>query len=412
MSIPPPPGTGAHLDPRHPDHLLALLPALYRDSDADNGHLQAFLRVLWREQEALRRQLDTDLDDTFIETCAPDVVPRLAALVGVEGPRALLRDYVALALRLHRRKGTPGALADAVSAVTGDAVHLVQGHDRLTAPAHVAAPDVEDCEAPTVVDALRAGRCGSPVHPCARDRQLPRVGLGPAFPTPAAMRLHLWRAEVHSWADHLATPGPMPGSWTVAPDGQATVLHNRPRTDGSHSLQRTREGLPEALRPEMLAGELSALHAGAEPDTRWLSAGAHPPCLAFSAGTDIGALRDIPHTAILLADLSSWTHPRLPIGVPRGHAAQLGVSVGPGRALMRPLPPAVELLVDPLRGRMLQASPTPHLLCTVSTATAAPQLTAVRAAALRDVLDDFVRFGQTADLVHEDELTDFAPRQP
>ena len=63
--------------------LYALLPAIYRTRDAENGGpLQALFTLLAAQGAILEENIQQLYDDQFIETCAPWVIPYIGDLVG------------------------------------------------------------------------------------------------------------------------------------------------------------------------------------------------------------------------------------------------------------------------------------------------------------------------------------------
>jgi len=65
------------------DQLYALLPAIYRTRDAENGMpLQALLTVMAAQGAILEENIQQLYDDQFIETCASWAIPYIGDLVG------------------------------------------------------------------------------------------------------------------------------------------------------------------------------------------------------------------------------------------------------------------------------------------------------------------------------------------
>ncbi len=65
------------------DQLFALLPAVYRTRDAENGGpLQALFAVIAAQSGIVEDNIKQLYDDQFIETCAPWVIPYIGDLVG------------------------------------------------------------------------------------------------------------------------------------------------------------------------------------------------------------------------------------------------------------------------------------------------------------------------------------------
>ena len=92
------------------DRLYALLPAIHRIRDAEQGYPLRELLAVIAEQVAAMENLAQLYDDQFIETCAPWVAPYIGDLIGyrqlarrganVASPRA----DVANTIRYRRRR--------------------------------------------------------------------------------------------------------------------------------------------------------------------------------------------------------------------------------------------------------------------------------------------------------------------
>ena len=99
------------------DRLYALLPAVYRIRDEQQGHpLRDLVGLIAREFEALEENVEQLYDDQFIETCADWVAPYIGDLIGyrplhgVAAAVASPRAEVANTIGYRRRKGTAALL--------------------------------------------------------------------------------------------------------------------------------------------------------------------------------------------------------------------------------------------------------------------------------------------------------------
>jgi len=120
------------------DQLYALLPAIYRTRDAENGGpLQALLAVIAGQAGILEENIQQLYDDQFIETCAPWVIPYIGDLVGdntiyeIEGATSGRRAEVANTIGYRRRKGTLLALEQVALDVSGMPAAAVEFFKRL-----------------------------------------------------------------------------------------------------------------------------------------------------------------------------------------------------------------------------------------------------------------------------------------
>ncbi len=108
------------------DQLYALLPAVYRTRDQENGApLQAFMTVLAEQLALIDDNLQQLYADEFIETCASWVIPYIGDLIGVNGVYQIdsaaygSRAEVANTIGYRRRKGTLLALEQVAMDVSG-----------------------------------------------------------------------------------------------------------------------------------------------------------------------------------------------------------------------------------------------------------------------------------------------------
>ena len=117
--------------------LYALLPAIYRTRDAENGQPLLGLCTVIAEQAAiLEENIQQLYDDEFIETCAPWVIPYIGDLVGCDaiyeiGASIGTRAEVANTIGYRRRKGTLLALEQVAMDVSGLPAAAVEFFRRL-----------------------------------------------------------------------------------------------------------------------------------------------------------------------------------------------------------------------------------------------------------------------------------------
>ena len=236
------------------DTLLNLLPAFYRERDAElDGPLRALLGVIARQGALVEADIERLYNNAFIETCEDWVVPYIGDLLGVRalypvsgtaafGPRAL----VANTLRLRRRKGTALVLEELAFDTTGWRARAVEFFERVsttqylnhTRPHSLRTPDLRQ---PRPLDRID-GPFGTEAHtadvralPAGR-YNLPNVGL------------FLWRLQAYPVQRASARPATTrPGFYTIDPLGLDQPLFNRPRseTDISHLAEPI--NVPEAL---------------------------------------------------------------------------------------------------------------------------------------------------------------------
>lgn len=135
-------------DPARIDRLYALLPAIQRQRDADQGYpLKALLRVIAEQVNLVEDDITRLYDNWFIETAEDWVVPYIGDLVGYrpvaeaglppdspasEHPRVLVpRREIANLIRYRRRKGTLSVLELLAHDVAGWPARAVEFYKRL-----------------------------------------------------------------------------------------------------------------------------------------------------------------------------------------------------------------------------------------------------------------------------------------
>lgn len=188
-----------------------LAPTDPRD-DADFGPLKTLASLVAREAQVLDAQLSDLYDDSFIETCAPWVIPYLGDLLGLRGleeiPEGLdLRGRVADALALRARRGTLRALehAGAESAnlpvlAVEYARHMVHAQSmRLVHPAMGAAVDFRDKAA--------LARVGTALERSSRGVEVRRIDtLAKGRHNLGNIGLHVWPLRPWPISNHLLQP--------------------------------------------------------------------------------------------------------------------------------------------------------------------------------------------------------------
>lgn len=192
--------------------LYALLPAVYRTRDAEEGYpLRELIGVIAGEAAVVEENILQLLDDQFVETCADWVAPYIGGLIGhrplygavarVASPRA----EVANTIRYRRRLGTASVIEQLARDVTGWPARAVE-YFQLTAtsqrmnhirPAHHFAPDLRNG-----AGLEAAGTAFDPFTRLADMRSIARADGRYNFPN---VGVHLWRLTAFSRAASPAT---------------------------------------------------------------------------------------------------------------------------------------------------------------------------------------------------------------
>ncbi|MFC4527115.1 hypothetical protein ISN76_10455 [Dyella halodurans] len=117
--------------------LYALMPAVYRTRDAvSGGPLQALFKVLALQAGMVEENIQQLYDDEFVETCMPWVIPYIGDLIGYNSIYQIAagidsRAEVANTIGYRRRKGTPIALQQVATNVSGRPAVVVEEFRRV-----------------------------------------------------------------------------------------------------------------------------------------------------------------------------------------------------------------------------------------------------------------------------------------
>jgi hypothetical protein len=197
------------------DRLYALLPAVYRIRDEQQGHpLRALVALIAQEFEALEENVEQLYDDQFIETCAEWVAPYIGDLIGyrplhgVASAIASPRAEVANTIGYRRRKGTAAMLEQLARDVTDWPARAVEFFEQLATTQYMNhvrlhAPATADLRSTPKM--LQQGGPFNAVAHCAEMRR-PEAGSG-RYNIPN-VGIFLWRLQPFRLSDVPLTPDP------------------------------------------------------------------------------------------------------------------------------------------------------------------------------------------------------------
>ena len=340
------------------DTLLALLPAFYRERDAELGDpLRALLGVIARQGALVEADIERLYDNAFIETCDDWVVPYIGDLLGVRalypvggtaafGPRAL----VANTLRLRRRKGTALVLEELAFDTTGWRARAVEFFERVSTTQYLNHLRPHSLRMPDLRQPRPLARIDGPFGTEARTADVRTLPAG-RYNLPN-VGLCLWRLQACPVQRATARPATTrPGFYTFDPLGLDQPLFNRPRTETDISHLAEPVNVPEALHWHDLHAELEsrrqALTDGEDPDDRYFAEAGGGPVLRVWIDD-----KAVPAEHLVICDLGpiptvapeDWRHPPATLTVAARKA---------GRPHMT-FPAAGGMLagIDPRRGRL------------------------------------------------------------
>jgi hypothetical protein len=257
------------------ERLYALLPAVYRLRDADQGGpLRALIGALAQEFAALEENLAQLYDDQFIETCADWVAPYVGDLIGYRPLHGVApkisspRSEVANTIGYRRRKGTALMLEQLASDVTSWPAHAVEFFEQLVTtqymkhirPQAKATADLRDNRALF----LQGGAFNALAHTAEMRR--PESGAG-RYNIPN-IGIFLWRLVSLRLTAVPLTPDPGDASgrkFRVNPLGADLQLFRHAQTEDDISHLAEPINVPEPLSVRLMAMAVRAAQASVVP---------------------------------------------------------------------------------------------------------------------------------------------------
>jgi hypothetical protein len=202
------------------DSLYRLLPAVYRQRDAEQaalqgtrqGPLRELVEVLAGQATLLERDIFQLYENWFVETCEPWVVPYLGDLIGVRGTGGAVsrRSEVANTLGYRQSKGTAAMLERLAHDVTGWPARVVEYFERLETTQAVNHVRPGNLRTP---DLRRAGELellGGPFETAAHTAEVRRIAVGRGRYDIPNVGLFLWRLQAYPL--ERVTPRPADGT--------------------------------------------------------------------------------------------------------------------------------------------------------------------------------------------------------
>lgn len=289
------------------ERLYQLLPAVYRQRDAEQGEpLRALLAVMEAELDTVAADMDGLYENWFIETCAEWVVPYIGDLLGVRGLNTVSpgtfsqRARVANTIAYRRRKGTAAMLEQLGHDVTGWPAKAVEFFALLQTTQYLNHLRPGN-RTPDLRDTARLELLGGPVESTPHNVDVRHLDHGGRYNIPN-VGLFLWRLQ--SYPVSAATARPLGGGrYTFDQLGQDIPLFNQPVAAGTAEAD-----LPVRLRRRPLYDELQARRADPAMAPRLYFGQA--PVLQVALGL---AAAPLAPEQIGIADLSTWRTPTAPI---------------------------------------------------------------------------------------------------
>ncbi len=269
-----------------PDRLYRLLPAIYRQRDAEEGHpLRAMLRLIGGQADLLHGDVQQLWDNFFIETCERWAIPYIGDLVSnnllhdtsrIAAPdtaRALfpdlagpdLRPPIAVPLRAdvaktiyyRRRKGTVPMLEELARDVTGWPAHAVEFFELLGWTQFVRnhlrmhslrTPDIRSVEA---ID-----RLNGPFDEASHTVDVRPIGPLDGWYNIRNVGFFLWRLRSYPLTRVAARPASVPWGFHFSPLGNPAPIFSRWRREGDEAGLATELHVPGPIRRALFHRDL------------------------------------------------------------------------------------------------------------------------------------------------------------
>jgi hypothetical protein len=341
------------------EQLYALLPAIYRIRDVEQGEpLKALVNVIAEQSAVMEADIAGLYENWFIETCDEWVVPYIGDLLGVQGLHSLgpdapfsQRALVANALSYRRRKGTATVLEQLAHDTTGWNTRAVEFFKLLETTqnynhirrGNVRTPDLRRTNELELIDTAfdTAAHTGD-VRSIKLNRGLhniPNVGL------------FIWRLQSYfvprSQARVAATPGD--GRYFFHPLGHDAPIFNRPQTETEITHLAEEINVPGRLRRRPLFDELEnrrqVLVDGGIPIPLYF--GTQPVLEVLTRTNANDPFVEIPPEEILICNLSEP-----PVAVPEVWLRPATSKLYQPAAGGPKVPRTIKVAVDPVLGRL------------------------------------------------------------
>ena len=304
--------------------LYALLPAIYRLRDAEQGYpLRSLLTVIAREIGIVEEDIARLYANWFIETSDEAMVPYIGDLLGVRGLHALeeagftLRAFVANTLSYRRRKGTPTMLEQLARDTTQWNARVVEFFELLGTtqylnhlrPGNVRTPDLRRTNELELLN--------TPFDGIGHTADVRRIASGRGRHNIPNIGIFLWRLQAYTVTRSSPRPvaHPADGRYTMSPLGNDMPLFNRPQTETTITHPAGEVNVPGRLRRRALYDDLEKyrqiMTTGKGTLTTNYFSRRRPvlevyfdqPCLAEEPEIDCLPLRP---EEIVICDLSDW----------------------------------------------------------------------------------------------------------
>ena len=340
------------------EYLYELLPAYYREVDAEQGGpLEAVIALLAREGGIVEAHITQLYENWFIETCEEWVVPYIGDLLGVKGVHEIddasvysRRAYIANTLAYRRRKGTAAVVEQLAMDITGWQSKAVEFFQLLSTTQHLNHIRLQHTVTPHLRHMDGIDRINTAFDTESHTIDVRQTEAGHGRYNIMNLGVYLWRLESYPMKKtdaRLIFYTPDYVAYTYNQLGLDMQLFNTPRVEKDIVNLAEEIHVPGLLRRRALYDELEkarqALVDGETVEYHYFGETYSPVFEIFINGSRT----PIPTEEIAICNLSTWHPPATSIDY---------TTYGPDGSI-RTIPKAITVAVDPVLGRIAFANP-------------------------------------------------------
>lgn len=251
-------------------NLYDLLPAIYRERDAELGKpLEAVMGVISEQVRVIEDNIDDLYENWFIETCDPWVVPYIGDLLEArllnENVTGAIpeRAFVANTISYRRRKGTVSMLEELAANVTGWPSKVVEYFELLETTQYINHLRPENFRTPDIRDENTLDLLGTPFDTIAHSVEVRHIDNGRGLYNIPNIGIHLYRLTafpVYNAPAFDASPGN--GMFRFNVLGLDEPLFNNPVPKTSDFQLAKEINVPTPIRRTGLFDDVAAYYAG------------------------------------------------------------------------------------------------------------------------------------------------------
>ncbi len=182
------------------ERLYQLLPAVYRQRDADQGYpLRDLIEIVAGQAGVVERDILQLYENWFVETCEPWVVPYIGDLIGVRGTNGVTgrRAEVANTLGYRRAKGTAAVLEQLAHDVTGWPARVVEYFERLETTQYLNHVRLHNLRTPDLRRTNELELLGGPFETANHTAEVRRIAVERGRYNIPNVGLFLWRLQAY-----------------------------------------------------------------------------------------------------------------------------------------------------------------------------------------------------------------------